>query len=386
MGKLFWWLCNCVYYLVNGLFMWSVQSLIFLWILLQQIPKLVYQETAGGSKAHTSQASQKLSRESIEKLFNIFSPENISSSSLQKDYNSDRNSGQSGAFEFSRFIDLSPAEVSFLATCSFMERLLFSIMRSDRQYLDEIFDLLMESDDDIQYAHIGKEKVRAVTRMLLLPSRSEKSVLRQSFATGPMDAPFEALIMPYQDRLLSDIKLVHSVYSFIPRTRAPPVSRNLYFSLYHRHIHTDKCVYVVLITCHWDRLGMLLAQINVRCSDRNFAYKMAEEWHHPWLKRLLTGFARTSDCNGPRKPTGTHPLIQEIDAELPIIQPALQLTYKVFGSCPPMQPFDPAKMLTVRSFSLPPVLITGPTYKVDFCMTSCTYSRILGSFKRLIYY
>ncbi|XP_042001321.1 chromatin-remodeling ATPase INO80-like isoform X1 [Salvia splendens] len=271
-----------------------------------EIPKLVYQETVGGFKAHNSEAGQCLSRESIQKLFNIFSPENIYSSSLQKDC------GRIGTFEFSRFIDLSPAELSFLATGSFMERLLFSIMRSDRQYLDEILDVLMESDDgdvnDIQYAHIGKEKARAVMRMLLLPSRSEKNVLRRKLATGPLDAPFEALIIPYQDRLLSDIKLVHSVYSFIPRTRAPP--------------------------------------INVRCSDRNFAYKIVQEWHDPWLKRLLTGFARTSDYNGPRKPIGTHPLIQEIDAELPITQPALQLTYKVFGSCPPMQPFDPAKMLT----------------------------------------
>ncbi|KAG6399552.1 hypothetical protein SASPL_141033 [Salvia splendens] len=272
-------------------------------LIAYEIPKLVYQETAGGSKAHNSEAGQSLSRESIQKLFNIFSPENISSSSLQKD------SGRSGTFEFSRFIDLSPSELSFLATGSFMERLLFSIMRSDRQHLDEILDLLMESDDgDIQYTNIGKQKVRAVTRMLLLSSRSEKKFLRRKLATGPSDSPFEALIMPYQDRLLSDIKLVHSVYSFIPRTRAPP--------------------------------------INVRCSDRNFAYKMSQEWHDPWLKRLFTGFARISDCNGPMKPTDSHPLIQEIDAELPITQPALQLTYKIFGSCPPMQPFDPAKMLT----------------------------------------
>lgn len=87
----------------------------------------------------------------------------------------------------------------------------------------------MESDDDdFHYAYIGKEKVRAVTRMLLVPSKSEKNVLRRMLATGPTDAPFEALIMPYQDRLLSDIKLLHSVYSFIPRARAPPVSVNLY--------------------------------------------------------------------------------------------------------------------------------------------------------------
>ena len=76
---------------------------------------------------------------------------------------------------------------------------------------------------------------------------------------------------------------------------------------------------------------------------------MLEELHHPWAKRLLIGFARTSDCNGPSNPNGPpHPLIEEIDSELPVSQPALQLTYKIFGSCPPMQPFDPAKMLTVQ--------------------------------------
>ncbi|KAL0316801.1 UNVERIFIED_CONTAM: Chromatin-remodeling ATPase INO80 [Sesamum radiatum] len=277
--------------------------------IVYEIPKLVYQEVSDGSRLHSSEAHQRLSRESIEKLFNIFSPENVYNSTLQQDHILDGNFGRSGAFGFSRLIDLSPAEVSFLATCSLMERLLFTVMRSDRQFLDGILDLIMDSEyDDINCLHIGKEKVKAVTRMLLVPSKSETSLLRRRLATGPVDAPYEALIMPYQDRLLTDIKLLHSVYSFIPRTRAPP--------------------------------------INAHCSDRNFAYQMTEEWHHPWLKRLLVGFARTSDCNGPRKPRGPHPLIQEIDAELPVLQPALQLTYKIFGSCPPMQPFDPAKMLT----------------------------------------
>ncbi|KAK4432107.1 Chromatin-remodeling ATPase INO80 [Sesamum alatum] len=277
--------------------------------IVYEIPKLVYQEVADGSKLHYSEARRRLSRGSIEKLFDIFSADNVYNSTLQQDHILDGNCGRSGAFGFSRLIDLSPAEVSFLATSSLMERLLFSVMRSDRQFLDGILDLMMDSKyDDNDCVHIGKEKVRAVTRMLLLPSKSETSLLRRRLATGPVDAPYEALIMPYQDRLLTDIKLLHSVYSFIPRTRAPP--------------------------------------INAHCSDRNFAYKMTEEWYHPWLKRLLVGFARTSDCNGPRKPGGPHPLIQEIDAELPVLQPALQLTYKIFGSCPPMQPFDPAKMLT----------------------------------------
>ncbi|EYU20766.1 hypothetical protein ABFS82_11G010600 [Erythranthe guttata] len=262
--------------------------------IVYEIPKLVYQEVVDGPNIQISEAGQRLSRESFEKHFNIFSPENIFHSTLQ----------QSGTFGFARFVDLSPAEVSFVATSSFMERLLFSVMRSE-----EMFDLLTESsDDDIECARIGKEKVRAVTRMLLLPSKSETDLLRRKLATGPSDAPFEALIVPHQDRLLCDVKLVHSVYSFIPRTRAPP--------------------------------------INAHCSDRNFAYKMNEEWHNPWLKRMLIGFARTSDCNGPNKPIRPHKLIQEIDAELPVSKPALQLTYEIFGSCPPMQPFDPAKMLT----------------------------------------
>ena len=63
------------------------------------------------------------------------------------------------------------------------------------------------------------------------------------------------------------------------------------------------------------------------------------------------GFARTSEYNGPRKPDGPHHLIQEIDSEVPVSEPALQLTYNIFGSSPPMRNFDPAKLLTVCAFS-----------------------------------
>ena len=135
-------------------------------------------------------------------------------------------------------------------------------------------------------------------------------------------------------------------------------------------MHTHTQIYVVLMTCSSTEIlwPCFWLQINVRCSDRNFAYKMVQEWHDPWLKRLLTGFARTSDYNGPRKPIGTHPLIQEIDAELPITQPALQLTYRIFGSCPPMQPFDPAKMLTVRPFSLLPCTSYWPHVSSGFSL------------------
>ncbi|KAD6119634.1 hypothetical protein E3N88_10905 [Mikania micrantha] len=244
-----------------------------------KVPKLVYQEITQNVL--------------FEKLFNIFSSENVYLSAFKQEKES--------VFGFTRLIDLSPAEVSFLANGSLIERLLFSIMRWDRQFLDGLVDSMMETENilnnDIEFKNLGTEKVRAVTRMLLMPSKSISNV------------SFENLVVPHQDRLASNVRLLHSAFSFIPKTRAPPV--------------------------------------NVHCSDRNFTYKEVEELHHTWIKRLLVGFARTSECNGPRKPKGPpHHLIQEIDNELPVSQPALQLTHMIFGSCPPMQSFDPAKMLT----------------------------------------
>ncbi|XP_027173868.1 chromatin-remodeling ATPase INO80 [Coffea eugenioides] len=273
-----------------------------------EIPKLIYQEVVRQSNICFSALGQGFTKELFEKYFNIFAPENIYRSMLQMDENLDGSFVHNGTFGFASLADLAPSELSLLATGTSVERLLFSIMRWDRQFIDGILDLLMETEeDDFELNQIGREKVRAVTRMLLLPPKSDTTLLRRH-ATGPEDAPFESLVMPHQDRLLSNIKLLHSTYSYIPRTRAPPISAH--------------------------------------CADRHFAYKMLEELHHPWVKRLLVGFARTSDSNGPRKPNTPHPLIQEIDSDLPVSQPALQLTYKIFGSCPPMQPFDPAKMLT----------------------------------------
>ncbi|KAL3533721.1 hypothetical protein ACH5RR_007242 [Cinchona calisaya] len=273
-----------------------------------KIPKLVYQEFVQQSNTRCSAVGQGFSKELFEKYFNIFSPENIYRSVLQVDEKSDGSFGQNGTFGFANLADISLSELSFLATGSFMERLLFSLMRWDKQFRDGMLDQLMETeDDDLELNQIGREKVRAVMRMLLQPPKTDATLLRRC-ATGPEDAPFESLVIPHQDRLLSNINLLHATYSYIPRTRSPPISTH--------------------------------------CADRDFAYKMLEELQHPWIKRLLVGFARTSEYNGPRKPNVPHPLIQEIDSELPVSQPALQLTYKIFGSCPPMQPFDPAKMLT----------------------------------------
>jgi hypothetical protein len=69
--------------------------------------------------------------------------------------------------------------------------------------------------------------------------------------------------------------------------------------------------------------------------------------YDPWVMKLFLGFARTSEFNGPRQPVALHPLIQELNTDLPILEPMLQLPYRIFGSSPPMSNFDPAKMLTV---------------------------------------
>ncbi|CAN7095273.1 unnamed protein product [Brassica rapa subsp. narinosa] len=276
-----------------------------------EIPKLLHNEMLQNSETFCSSIGKGLSRESFLKNFNIFSPEYIHRSTLPSDSSSVNQAvSGSGAFAFSRLMDLSPSEVGYLALCSVMERLLFSILKWERQFLDEIVDSFMESmDDDLDGDNMNTAQTRAVTRMLLMPSKVETSLLKGRVGTGPTCHSIESLVISHQDRLLSSIKLLHSAYTFIPKARAPPIS--------------------------------------VHCSDRNSAYRITEEMHQPWLKRLLIGFARTSEANGPRKPSSVpHPLIQEIDSELPVVQPALQLTHRIFGSCPPMQSFDPAKLLT----------------------------------------
>lgn len=70
---------------------------------------------------------------------------------------------------------------------------------------------------------------------------------------------------------------------------------------------------------------------------------------NPWIKRLLVGFARTSDRNGPAVPLLPHHYIQEQDLRVHSQQPLLALPYHVFGSSPPLQSFDFAKMLIVIS-------------------------------------
>lgn len=189
-----------------------------------QVPKLVHQEVLQGCETLCSATGYGLNRELFEKHFNIFAPENVYRSVFALESKSQGLLSKSGTFAFTRLMDLSPAEVSFLTTCSFLERLLFSILRQDRKFLDGIVDFVMEAvTDEPCCNHLERGTLRAVTRMLLLPSKSEAGILKRKVATGPGDDPFEALVVSHQERLLSDVKLLHSTYSFIPRARAPPV-------------------------------------------------------------------------------------------------------------------------------------------------------------------
>lgn len=216
-----------------------------------QIPKLVYRETLQSSDAFRSTVSRGLYKECYQKYFNIYSPENVYQSIFLNGNNSVGCFDGSGTFGFTHLMDLCPAEVAFLGTGSFMERIMFSLMRWDRQFLDGIIDSLMEAMyDNPECNYLKSGKVRPVTRMLLMPSRSVMNSLQRQFATGPGDDPYEALVVSHRDRILSNIRLLHSTYTFIPQTRAPPVcffificyvfhplSHPHYFFLCSLHIH-----------------------------------------------------------------------------------------------------------------------------------------------------
>ena len=154
------------------------------------------------------------------KHFNIYSPEYILRSIFLSDSSVDQADSGSGAFGFSRLMDLSPSEVGYLALCSVMERLLFSILKWERQFLDEISDSVMEFvDDDLSGDNITRGKTRVVTRMLLMPSKLETSLVKGRLGTVPTyHHSFESLVVSHHERLLSNIKLPHSAYTFIPKT------------------------------------------------------------------------------------------------------------------------------------------------------------------------
>lgn len=184
----------------------------------------MHREILQSSETLCSAVGHGVYRELFQKRFNIFSAENVHRSIFADENGSDLLSTKSQTFGFARLMDLSPDEVAFLATGSFMQRLLFSIMRWDRQFLDGFLDLLMESmDHELGDSHPDSGKVRAVTRMLLIPSRADTNLLRRKTAVVPGYSPFDDLVVSHRDRILADVKLLHATYSFIPRARAPPV-------------------------------------------------------------------------------------------------------------------------------------------------------------------
>jgi hypothetical protein len=109
--------------------------------------------------------------------------------------------------------------------------------------------------------------------------------------------------------------------------------------------------------------------------------------HDPWAKKLFLGFARTSGFNGPRQPVALHPLIQELNTDLPILEPMLQLPYRIFGSSPPMSNFDPAKMLTVSLHHFCCVMWHNCTLLFMFALSSAdlhNFITLLGLFGHLV--
>lgn len=90
-----------------------------------------------------------------------------------------------------------------------------------------------------------------------------------------------------------------------------------------------------------------LFQINVLCSDRGLVSQRVEELENPLMKRYLVGFARTSENNGPAMPLPLSAPVDESDVRARLIQPLLGIPFRIFGSAPPLQSFDFAKMLTV---------------------------------------
>lgn len=187
-----------------------------------QIPKLVYE---GISNTEMPMHSCGFPRGSFNRMFNIFMPSYIHQSAFPEAISPDNTVLSSGAFGFTRLINLSPVEASFVATCSLFNRLAFSAVQWNKKYIDELVDAFVDSEStDLQVTQNDVTKVRAVVRLLLSPTKAESSLLRTKTETGPNDNPYEALVLSHHERLVSNIRLLRSTYAFIPPARAPPVS------------------------------------------------------------------------------------------------------------------------------------------------------------------
>ncbi|KAI4996329.1 hypothetical protein ZWY2020_048120, partial [Hordeum vulgare] len=189
-----------------------------------EIPKLVYEGIICNTEIPVDGCGFRNGY--INKLFNIFLPSNIHNSAVPESTSRTTSVLPSGAFGFTRLANLSPVEASFLATCSLFERLVFSVTRCKREYVDEIMDLFLDSEgSDLQLSQYDAAKVRAVTRLLLSPKRTDSSLLRTKLEIGLSDNPCEAPVLSHHDRLVSNIRLLRSTYGFIPPARAPPINK-----------------------------------------------------------------------------------------------------------------------------------------------------------------
>ncbi|ONK77740.1 uncharacterized protein A4U43_C02F10050 [Asparagus officinalis] len=107
---------------------------------------------------------------------------------------SDECSVTTGTFGFTRLMDLSPTEVSFLAQCSLLEKLMFSVKRWYKQFVDEVVDLFMNLEGgDAQYDQLEESKLWDIN-MDIGPVATIPGGLMRSFQMLPGCAQKSSLI------------------------------------------------------------------------------------------------------------------------------------------------------------------------------------------------
>jgi DNA helicase INO80 len=301
---------------------------------LYKVPKLLFRDGMRCLPTERSGSAQGLYEKWVKSCLSVFSPENVHSSSvgLRNRSRANERSSCSGLFGFIRMLDLSAAETSFVARASILERCLFALVRSQEPpsmecygELSKVITVEQQKKDIRGNGSSGGEhsnsylellddqdswdaRSTCVRRMLMLPSRANSRALRAKRLSGLEWQPFESLVVSHQDRLLSTVGLLRSVRKYMPAVRAP--------------------------------------QISVICSDRGFVSQRIEELEDPRAKRFLVGFARTSESNGPAMPAPLSSPTEESQVRARLLEPLLGIPFRIFGSAPPLQSFDFAKMLT----------------------------------------
>ena len=302
--------------------------------LLFKIPKLLFRDGMRCLPTESSGSAQGFYEKWVKSRFSVFSPEYVyySAAGLNSRSRADERSAHSGVFGFIRMVGLSASETSFIARACGLERCLFSLLRSEEPSLVECYGefskaitVVEEHKSDIRgnepsdgeqsssYMQVLDDedsldsRLSCVRRMLMLPSRADLKSFMTKRPSGPEYQPFESLVVSHQDRLLGSIGLLRSVRTYMPAVRAP--------------------------------------QISLMCPDRGLVSQRIEELDNPRVKRFLVGFARTSENNGPAMPFPLSVPTEERQVRARLFQPLLGIAFRIFGSAPPLQSFDFAKML-----------------------------------------